>query len=450
MPPKSSGKRLSCANAQSRFIWSALICGILYCRHIQISNLAILDPSTEVSLEIESRVVFSYCLFGRSMDIRLSLENALQYTQPNSIIVAHISVHSIHGDESQDPDWQWITRENTSISSRIHINPLQNKHVAANTGLILRAHLMNFEYIKSLDAESFSYFVLMSADSALVRTGAEDWIRRHKLSFGLGFSRDRRYDLSTYREKIKDRIRSSDPPIVDQGGDDDLSTCNTPTSRPRPHRMMLVGEHRLSPLRKSGIWYKNSTKRAHNGVHGDPEHVCVNFYQHEGTFYPVEVLDRFLDLLRRTNMIETLERAKYFAEEIWLPSYVLKNERSLLLSTPFSPPIVSRFLQTQHQNCCMWSYDDLRMVYTDRLPSSPNGLDSVFGLKFQWPKWGLSLVLLTAQAARFDNKTQLCMRCKNPSGENWIDSYTFSRQRMKRRNELSPLEQLNILNHMPE
>eukprot|EP00467_Chlorarachnion_reptans_P024883 CAMPEP_0114517180 /NCGR_PEP_ID=MMETSP0109-20121206/17751_1 /TAXON_ID=29199 /ORGANISM="Chlorarachnion reptans, Strain CCCM449" /LENGTH=125 /DNA_ID=CAMNT_0001697673 /DNA_START=432 /DNA_END=806 /DNA_ORIENTATION=+ len=125
----------------------------------------------------------------------------------------------------------------------------------------------------------------MSADAVLFRRGAERWIRQHDMSFGLGMEGNREYNLEEYRKKIRRKIFNSH-------GDQIV------------HSMMkLLG---FLKFQKYGFGLKNN-----------PDSKCINFYQHEGTFYPVEIMERFLAFIVNNGALNDLITTNYMAEEIW-------------------------------------------------------------------------------------------------------------------------------------
>mmetsp|Transcript_37337 Transcript_37337/g.72333 ORF Transcript_37337/g.72333 Transcript_37337/m.72333 type:complete len:494 (+) Transcript_37337:27-1508(+) len=391
---------------------------------------------------VGGRVVFSYCLYGNDFAIRSMLENALEFLHGDSLIVVHISVHKEFLDHNhRDVDWDWIVEQNASDASPIHVNPNAIHTVHAFHGTILKAHLLNYKYAKTLDP-NFKFFSLFSADSTLFRCGAENWIRKHKLSFGLGFSWDRDYNLAEYRKRIRTSIEHAkangnvfpDNAFIYEGVDKGQK-CYSGNHVLK--NMMVAGDYER--LQSSGLWF-----------HGEG-HECFNFYQHEGTFYPADMMDRFLLLIHQTGMFDKLLDTTYMTEEIWLPSYILKNEQDLLTKLDWSPPLISRFLQFKSSMCCSWNYTVIaelcKLRRTAPYEAERDAVSSIFGNKYQWPKRGPDLAMLEALWCYNDPKCDLKGRGEVGPRGNWIlQRELHFQKKVERTSQTSPMQQLAVAN----
>lgn len=376
----------------------------------------------------ESVVAYSYLAFGDAAAIRLLLENALAYTEPSSLLIVHVSQHSeVLGDH---PDWEWVRRQNAT--NRVFVNPASIHGVHANSGTILRGHLLNFELAKSISPK-LGFFTLMSGDGTLFRAGSEAWIRAAGLSFGLGFSGARRYDLAEKREAVRSRVRRGHVRVSMRNGE---RTCYGQTIF---NRMMKPGDS--ARLAAAGLWRPNET---------DSDAKCINFYQHEGTFYPAAMMARFLALLRRTRLWDALLTTEYFAEEVWLPNYVLIHEREALLNLDFSPPLVTRFLSNENQECCTWDWGVLQRLFTGAnwTDSRSNAHTATFGIKFQWPKSPPEVAMLEDLWCKGSGECDLRRR-RNPQGQPWLALYGMQRRGIRRDPSIGPLQQLAKLNGVP-
>lgn len=141
-----------------------------------------------------------------------------------------------------------------------------------------QVHLLNYENAKSLNL-TFSHFVLMSSDAVFLRKGAEAWVRQHGMSFGLGMEGNREYNLDEYRRQIRARVLNSRT-------EKRVLHVNQSNREIGCYGGYIVDRMMRPPgfIRFRGYGFglrENETDR------------CINFYQHEGTFYTVQIMDRY-------------------------------------------------------------------------------------------------------------------------------------------------------------
>jgi len=274
-------------------------------------------------------VALSYLIHGPPMRLRIVVENALKFAEDSTLIIMHISTPPPMFDKA-DPDWTWICETNRT-SPRLFVNPT-NYPVRGFTGKVLHTHLLNFEYAKALRA--FDYFVFLSDDCTFHRRGFEDWIRQHRLSFSLGFTAERDYDLDVWRAEIKKNVNN---------GNFSILTEERVLNEDRYYTEKIMGSGLYQKLGRKGLWH----------LQVDPKERFINHYQLEGSFYPREVIQRFSDLLDSTGLRKELPEVPYFSGEIWIPCYILKHEVNIILHSEFVPAVIGRYRDFKIENCCV-------------------------------------------------------------------------------------------------
>ncbi|GAB5364361.1 hypothetical protein AAMO2058_000963300 [Amorphochlora amoebiformis] len=394
-------------------------------------------------------IVYSYLVFGHPMRIRLVLENALEYTNANSPIVVHISRPLLlmpverggEGGHVPDQDLDWILNQNASRDSRIWVNP-SHRFVRRFTGTILAAHLANYEYAKSL-YPNLSHVVFMSCDLSLLRNGSEEYVRKHDISFGFGFAGNRYYNLSEWRENIRN--------IIFSGGITEALRNTYHDKIPSPWK----GHMKSPQFQKliSGGLLPKSIK-------------LLNRFAVEGSFYKREFLDSFMTNLKDSGAFEALPRAKNIAaEELWLPSYLLFNKegQKWLMNTKFSPPIIARMLTGNRKSeefvsgalGCMLSHPKPPQTLS-HVPLAGSGITVIqaqrvynmtFGVKFVWPRYESDTVLLARE--KCPQRDATTVRAFDPFDTRSSKLFTtvdeFFDWGCERRAGLRPLEQLRGL-----
>mmetsp|Transcript_8768 Transcript_8768/g.17092 ORF Transcript_8768/g.17092 Transcript_8768/m.17092 type:complete len:509 (+) Transcript_8768:111-1637(+) len=389
-----------------------------------------ISTATEDNAEDEEwPIVMSYLAYGPPMRIRLLIENALTFTRDTTRIVLHISEKYLHNNsDGRDVDWEWLVAQNKSDSSRLMINPVSIK-VRAFSGLILRGHLHNFNYTKTLMPKGEEFlFCMMSSDSALHRIGVEDYIQKHKISFTLGFSGDRNYDLDQWRETARRRMRQ---------GFDTQKFGVIPTKRMRAYQGT---EYYQETVMHTPLW-KKLTKA---GVIWDLGNASfINQFQHEGTFFPASMLDRFQRMLSDNNI--PFQGVSYFAEEVWLPCYVIKNEHELLERFDFAPPLIGRYRANFWIDyCCIDRKETMKKVLTgDRSKDWPTGFDTMFGLKYMESPWEVETAIQVADLCRENPKK--CVFYPNLGYWCDIDGFFKLHPEVQRDENLTPKEQLFLV-----
>lgn len=379
-----------------------------------------------------SPVVLSLMAHGPAMRIRVLLENVLQFTQPSTILVLHVSALETRG--AADPDWAWILAQNASSASRIWLNP-RTVRAKGFTGSVLYGHLLNFDMAMALEPR-FGHFVFMSDDAALHRDGLEAWIRAHDMSFSIGLSGLRRWDLATWRRDVRARVRG--------GSDVDLAPIASADAVNRRDRR--YARFRRSPYWQAvvtaGLWW--------------PDRDYYNHFQLEGGFYPRAIMSRFVAALEAAGLREALLRGvDIFAGEIVLPSYLLRREKQAIMELDFVPPAIGRVRvrgSPHPDGCCMaLSPDALRsLVFASREAGSrspPDGFKSdgfefggyasVFGIKFLRPHWDVEVT-----AAYIARCAEGCGENLRAAAANWVDVNRFVRSECARDKMMGATEQL--------
>uniref|UniRef100_A0A7S2TJC6 Uncharacterized protein n=1 Tax=Lotharella oceanica TaxID=641309 RepID=A0A7S2TJC6_9EUKA len=331
-------------------------------------------------------VVMSYLAYGPPMRMRILIDNATEHTKSSTKILLHISEKTIHKNcQGVDVDWEWLLAQNASDASRLYINPVSIK-VRPWSGLILRGHLHNFKFAKAVIGPGNEFiFCMMSSDTALHRSGAEEYIQRHKISFTLGFTGDRKYELDQRRNETKSRmlaaIQSNHPERI-------------PSKRMRAYQSV---EYYQTQVMHTDLW----RKLAAAGIVWDlDKQSFINQFQHEGTFFPSGVIERFQERLTKYNL--KLTDIPYFAEEIWIPSYVLKNEQDLLQRYDFAPPLVGRY---RHHfwidYCCTNSREEMKkMLLESKDEEWYTGWDTVYGTKYMESPWEVETAIQVTRRCR--------------------------------------------------
>mmetsp|Transcript_15010 Transcript_15010/g.28560 ORF Transcript_15010/g.28560 Transcript_15010/m.28560 type:complete len:411 (-) Transcript_15010:202-1434(-) len=270
------------------------------------------NPSVEERFDIDCPVVFSYLLYGPVKRMKTILENALQYTENGTLIVAHLN--QIEKLSSNDSDWRWLRERNASMYSRVFINPVSIS-IRRMHGSIQAGHLLNFEYAKKI-APNFTHFTQMASDQLFFRGGVEAWIRKQNFSFSLGHT----------KQSVGLGSRVS-PGLVDFAVDD-------------------VGKLATTYIETLGAWetrtwagpcYNNFIafcKRINKSL------PVPNFYRHEGSFYPRQIMEGFYRYLGTPGR-KSLAVSRGNLEEFLLPSYVLNIHKQDVLGANFAPPIVA-------------------------------------------------------------------------------------------------------------
>eukprot|EP00471_Norrisiella_sphaerica_P006508 CAMPEP_0184489674 /NCGR_PEP_ID=MMETSP0113_2-20130426/16097_1 /TAXON_ID=91329 /ORGANISM="Norrisiella sphaerica, Strain BC52" /LENGTH=188 /DNA_ID=CAMNT_0026873235 /DNA_START=352 /DNA_END=915 /DNA_ORIENTATION=+ len=185
--------------------------------------------------------------------MRMSIENALDYSEKGTVIVVHINHPHFQGSPEEDVDWQWIVRTNAT-SDQVFINP-ESISIRAWTGKILEGMLLNFAYAKKI-CPKFSHMIIMNGDQVVTRRGMEAWVRKHHISFsGLNYHPDAitNSTMENWRADLREQIRD--------GTEFPMNTRHS---------------------------FRFSNASARLGWN-----LKENWYYNEGTFYPREILESF-------------------------------------------------------------------------------------------------------------------------------------------------------------
>jgi len=365
------------------------------------------------------------------MRLRTIMENALQFTSTRSVIIAHVSTplsdyalsSTTHSADkiNNNVDWSWILEKNaSSSSSRLYVNPI-NYPVKGFTGKVLHTHLLNFAYAEKLFG-NFSHFVFMSEDCILHKKGVEEWIVEKDLSFSLGFTSTREYNLNHWRKQLKGEISSGNLSRISQ---------EPAQKKDRYYTQKIMGTDLYQRLGKEGLWHVQP-----------PEERFTNHYQLEGTFYPKHVIERFSEFLETSGLRKVLPSVDYFSGEIWVPCYVLKHHQSLVMSSEFVPPIIGRYRDFAIRDCCIIGTQNLyALVHGGKGENATgytwSGFDSVFGIKFQRPHLEAESAVLYREIC---GNNSACKK-KVPWVE-WVDIPQFEQAGCRRDSSLSPAAQL--------
>mmetsp|Transcript_43018 Transcript_43018/g.69920 ORF Transcript_43018/g.69920 Transcript_43018/m.69920 type:complete len:491 (-) Transcript_43018:107-1579(-) len=372
-------------------------------------------------------VVMSYLLHGPPMRLRMVIENALAFTEESTMVLAHISTPPALNSAKDDADWAWIVAQNSSRRSRLKINPIHYP-VRGFTGKVLHTHLLNFEHAKQVLGE-FGFFVFLSDDCVFHRHGVEKWIREHRMSFSIGFSANREYDLDTWRAEHKTNLREGNLTRI---------TGEVVQHKDRYYKQRIMGTDVYQRLGSSGLWYQQA----------NPEARFINHYQLEGSFYPVDIVQRLKDLIDEAGLRKILPDVNYFTGEIWIPCYLLKHEKDEVMRSSFVPPVIARYRDYEPgDHCCIIGpqnlYDIVHGYKKETQKHQHTGFDSIFGIKYQRPHLEAESALLYQTLCSNSDKELSCSK-KIPYRE-WLTVENFQEYGCKRSKEHSPIEQIESL-----
>lgn len=216
------------------------------------------------------------------------VQSTLSFTESSTLLVLHLANQSRYTRQE-------LARWN---SSRTSVNPVR-LFIVKGTGSLLYAHLLNARHGMDrwmLNASS-SYFVMMASNMLWIRPGMELHVRALQCSVG--------------REGWRNPKRS------------------------RMTKMMRVPGKSWS-TRITADFYLNLTcgERWSKGKHA--------WSYHEGSFYPLATVMRFLGMLESSLSRPEILGAANFPEEFWLQAYTYNHE-SEVRTQSWSRQLCERF-----------------------------------------------------------------------------------------------------------
>lgn len=304
-----------------------------------------------VRLERTHLCVLSFALTSRRVHVAHSITNALTYTSDAAPLIIHLSsansgyypdmyINSQHA--MLDLLDTWLSRaqrgsddgalarallpalRNQTQRTRIHLNP-QRLDVNKHTPGVLAAHLSNFAYchrarMPCAHADGWkAKFILMGANQLLVRTGLEEWVARYAISYCNGdmctdlrraseakwgtsvhglehWQTDlERIGWSHIQHALRSRRRNGSAEV---GRDATwlapfvrlLSLCGKGWVQRRYIRLVEKPPDVVVGLR----WWRRALAIDANGTRAAAADTVWASYPHEGSFYPLAVIRKFL------------------------------------------------------------------------------------------------------------------------------------------------------------
>jgi len=151
-----------------------------------------------------------------------------------------------------------------------------------------------------------------------------------------------------------------------------------------------------------------------------------------------------IDFLKGADLFETLPRIGFdlkasWPEEVWIPSYLLKNAQPLLLTTDFSPPLAVR-LETRcySGNDCFTSVERAESLLRGNGGWS-SAAKSIFMLKLNYPN--LEFEYTSMYAERCKKTDPACCNFESVSSGR-VGVNKFFKLGHVRNNSRTPLEEL--------
>jgi len=224
----------------------------------------------------------------------------------------------------------------------------------------------------------------MPTDTYVFRAGMETWITKHDLSFSIDYAGDREYDLAEWRARIRALLSKNN--YSELYSDDHV--------RIKTFHNVFEAPYWDAFTKVAGIWWNH-------------EKQFLNHYAHEGTFYPRFILQDFIQRLKASGLWDVLpgigwpgEKGGYkvsWPEEIWIPSFLMKNYKSYLTRTDFVPPLAVRF-EMRCKTCFSSPSRTVRLLHNDVSWSS--AATSIFALKLNNPNLQFEVSALFASRCR--------------------------------------------------
>lgn len=240
-------------------------------------------------------VVLSLAVGNESCSwVRALVHNALDFSRSTTRVVVHLSSSaSLCSDEE-------ISAINGS-HHRAHLNPVRLQTVAGS-GLVLYAHLSNARFAAAMWPEMHcSYLVMQASNMLWLRPNYEAKVQKYRTSVdNLGWRRS--HAVSGPLRTMAIHCRHLIP-----GAELKISADDTGDRITAKVYLNLTGT--IPMLRWSS-----------------PGHV---WSYHEGSFYPMAVVLRFLQYVDSHLTLDELSRAENFPEEFWLQAWVVHKEPAL-------------------------------------------------------------------------------------------------------------------------
>jgi len=197
------------------------------------------------------------------------------------------------------------------------INP-RRLHTRLDSGSVLYAHLLNARHAEShLDSDCF--IVLMASNMLWLRPGMEYRVRSLACSVSSqGFDG---CDPNQWKGRLLlvQHMRAATATVLAQG----LTNLSA------------LSENTNGRLVTAALYHKLTSVRG----------VCPWSY-HEGAFFPLQTVIRFLHLLEASLSEISIHAASFFPEELWLQAYVMNFEPNITQSS-------------SEQVCLRWSAADI-------------------------------------------------------------------------------------------
>jgi len=251
------------------------------------------------------------------------------------------------------------------------------------------------------------------------------------MSFSLGFTAEREYNLDEWREEIKRNIREGNLSVIKD---------EAVQHEDRYYTQKIMGTPVYQRLGETGLWYKQP----------NPEERFINHYQLEGSFYPSRIIQRLSDFLSRTKLREILPDVNYFTGEIWIPCYLLKHETEEVLSAAFVPPVIARYRDFRIRNCCIIGSETLHLiVFSDKSKvgwyGNYSAFDSIYGIKYQRPHLEAESALLYLDTCA-ERNAESCKK-KIPY-QSWLTVDNFLDAGCERDENFRPIDQFLAVNSL--
>lgn len=232
---------------------------------------------------IPASVVLSLGLGGHDEGaLQSCMRRALAFTEDATHIIVHASAKSRpHASAKGRPQHQWLDRW-IKVYGRVHLNP-RSLRVQRSRPSVLAAHLSNLEWCRSLRVcADHSKFVLLAANSPLLRVGIEAIVLSHSLSFCVGFQCT---DVHLRRDADAEAALSQ---LV--------WTPSSPLRRRVLDALLLLEDSALS----TDAYFASFTQLLRDEHVRGWNHAPLNAFPHEGSFFPAWLLDEFQRALQET------------------------------------------------------------------------------------------------------------------------------------------------------
>ena len=235
-------------------------------------------PEREKREPRPSGVVLSYAVYGSQRAISAVLANVLKVTD-DAMLIVHVASGS-----SGAPGW--ITN-----SSRVIMNPTQLQ-IGKNNPLVLGAHLSNFKLCEAVGpcagrSADGVRFVLMPTNGVLFRSGLEQWVLDHSMSFCTSY-------CTTFHVGDAAPRNNSLP-----GWQGSLEQLAWSAEHPSPVSVSIRDALRTGDdANGAGWWTEPLVKLLRSGAVANGNRMWApmpaNAHTHEGAFYPVHLMRAFV------------------------------------------------------------------------------------------------------------------------------------------------------------